>query len=89
MSHIHKYHRVKLGKQKQYTVYKCALPDCAHYVGKELARGRRSICWQCGNDFVLSAYSIRLAKPYCPNCKVEDSETGDRVTEMMKELGLA
>jgi hypothetical protein len=64
-AHTHKYERVRLGKKY---VYKCALPNCPHYVYKELAKGRVSICWRCGDEFVMNTYSVQLAKPHCKKC---------------------
>lgn len=64
--HIHKLKRViyKSGNR----VFFCALPDCTFKINPALALGKRSICWRCGKDFILTDYCLRLAKPHCENC---------------------
>lgn len=66
-NHVHKYRRKFLGK-KGYTVYACALPNCLHYVRRELAEGKESICWRCGKKFVITKADLRRAKPHCKKC---------------------
>ena len=43
----HYYRRVRMGKDKKYVVFRCILPNCSHYVPKELAIGRQAVCWKC------------------------------------------
>lgn len=64
--HIHKLRRHKY-KTGAY-IFFCTLPDCHFKVANSLALGKRSLCWRCGEQFVLNEYSIRLAKPHCENC---------------------
>ena len=61
----HKYRRVKMGREKDYIVYRCDLPSCPHYVPKYLAVGRESICWKCGKTFILNGKNLTQAKPTC------------------------
>ena len=61
----HKYHRVKMGKTREYIVYRCALPTCTHYILRELVVGRESLCHRCGKAFILTNKSIQRAKPTC------------------------
>jgi hypothetical protein len=63
--HIHKLrrHQYKTGT----SVFFCA-DDCTFKIGVELALGKKSICWRCGNPFTMTPYSLRLAKPHCENC---------------------
>lgn len=65
-SHAHKFrrHTYKTGAK----VYFCALPDCSIKMNPSLTLGKRAICWRCEEEFVMSEYSIRLAKPHCDNC---------------------
>jgi hypothetical protein len=68
-NHVHKYQRVKL-KPSGKIVYKCMLPDCSHYTRAELVAGKKSICWTCPNEFVLTkALLSQRAKPTCPSCR--------------------
>lgn len=64
--HIHKFRRHRYASGN--TVFFCAQPDCTVKITPALALGKRSICWRCGEPFILSEYSIRLAKPHCDNC---------------------
>lgn len=64
--HIHKFrrHTYETGG----VIYFCALPDCAVKIKPALTLGKRSICWRCGNEFIMTLYSIKLANPHCENC---------------------
>lgn len=83
--HVHKYrrHTYKSGN----SVYFCALPDCSNKIATSLALGKRTICWRCGESFIMTEYSIRLAKPHCQNChKIklpsEVIEEQDKINEL-------
>jgi len=82
--HIHKYQQIKY-KPSGYTVYKCMLPNCPHFIPiKELVIGRPSICWRCGGLFTMSQATL-LKKPHCPECKrgrrEAESETQKQTTK--------
>lgn len=70
--HVHKYHKVKLGK---HVVYKCALGGCPHYIRKELVEGRISICWICDEPFQITKVSSSLLRPHCISCTKSQSKT--------------
>lgn len=63
-SHIHKYLKVVAG-QNNFVVYRCMLPSCRHFLRKEFAYGQESICWKCGNTFILTQKHRRQVKPTC------------------------
>jgi hypothetical protein len=68
--HVHKYKRVKLGKNG-YIVYACMFPDCTHYLPEDRVVGRQSICWVCGKIMVVYRDTNGLlAKPHCRGCYV-------------------
>lgn len=74
--HVHKLrrHTYKTGN----AVYFCAL-DCKFKIITSLALGKRTICWRCGEEFVMNEYSIRLAKPHCEKChKPKSNRDEDR-----------
>lgn len=73
MKHIHKYIRTDIGEKKPYVVYKCALPECTHYLAEKLALGKLSICWRCGNTFQL-VKRLMLKKPHCDACTKRQKE---------------
>jgi hypothetical protein len=64
--HIHKFKRLKY-KSGNVTFF-CTLPDCSQKINPALALGKRSLCWRCGDEFIMNEYSLRLAKPHCENC---------------------
>lgn len=64
--HTHKFKRLKY-RTGNITFF-CALPDCNVKINPSLALGKRSLCWRCGEPFILTEYSLRLAKPHCESC---------------------
>ena len=70
-SHIHRYHKVDIGKRREYFVFACALPDCTHYLHSEnQVVGKFSLCWRCGKKFII-AKDVRgrvLKRPHCVSC---------------------
>jgi len=73
--HVHKLKRLKYKSGN--SIFFCVLPDCSYKTNVSLALGKRSICWRCGESFIMSEYSLRLAKPHCDSChrlKVEKAE---------------
>jgi hypothetical protein len=79
---VHKYMRILVGGTKivkrdgkRYIektggtpIYKCMIPGCGHYLTREMVLGRLSICWKCGGQMVMSAYSVTLKKPHHREC---------------------
>ena len=64
--HTHKLKRIRYKSGN--TIFFCVLPDCSYKANIALSLGKRSICWRCNSPFILSEYSLRLAKPHCENC---------------------
>lgn len=92
--HIHKLKRLKYKSGN--TIFFCALPDCSFKINPALALGKRSVCWRCGNEFIMSEYSLRLAKPHCDAChKPKFNTTTDDIhialgpEDIEEELSLA
>lgn len=82
--HVHKYRKVKLGKDGKYVVYACSLPDCSHFIPADLVIGKRSICWRCESEFIINEKTGALAKPHCRECtrgteKVEIPEIDESI----------
>ena len=67
--HIHKYMRVIKDNPPGYTVFKCMIPGCEHWIRKELCLGRESICWVCGTAVILNMENLSLKKPRHFECK--------------------
>lgn len=64
-NHIHTY--VKFKSRPGY--FRCAAPDCTHFLIKEAVKGKYSLCPDCGRQFIIDTDNIRLAKPRCLNCR--------------------
>ncbi len=80
-THIHKFKRLKYKTGN--IIFFCSLPDCTYKTNIALVLGKRSICWRCGEPFLMSEYSLRLAKPHCENCHKpkNDPESLDSETQ--------
>lgn len=79
VKHVHKLrrHKYKTGN----IIYFCSLPDCNYKVSPALAVGKRSLCNICGDEFILSQYAIRLAKPHCEKCHKSKDSSDTLTTE--------
>lgn len=66
-THLHRYTRKKLGNNG-FTIFKCSLPGCPHYVREELAEGRLCACNRCGKEMILDKRAMTLKKPHCSDC---------------------
>jgi hypothetical protein len=66
LTHVHKLtrHKYKSGN----IIFFCSLPDCSFKTNIALVLGKRSLCWRCGEEFIMNEYSLRLAKPHCDAC---------------------
>ena len=84
--HIHKLKKIRY-KTTGAAVLFCALPDCSYKINPILALGKRSICWRCGNSFILNEYALRLAKPHCESC--HRSKNGEGKPETVTEAHAA
>ena len=62
--HTHKYERLHDG------LWHCARSDCYHYMPHNcpLLPGKLSVCWNCGNIFILNDELMTLNKPICYGC---------------------
>lgn len=81
--HVHKYHKVDMGFS---SVWACALPDCSHYMPKHMENtieGKFSLCWGCGEKFILDVDAMKLTKPMCFNCRT--GSTKEEETAPMSE----
>lgn len=78
-SHIHrlKKHKYPSGN----AVFFCTLPDCHYKIEVGLSLGKRAACNICGNEFIMTEYTIKLVKPHCPDCgkmRIKDAEGKNR-----------
>jgi hypothetical protein len=80
--HTHRYHNIA-GR------WHCSLPDCTHFMPGNVADnivGKKSVCWDCGNEFLLDEISLAMDKPICAACNTESST--DKVADFLKEKGV-
>jgi hypothetical protein len=57
------------------------LPDCHYKIDAALSLGKRSICNICGDEFLMTEYTVKLIKPHCDRCgrvKVKDADGSTR-----------
>lgn len=68
--HTHKYERRFIGRKKDYEVFVCQIPRCTHYVEAAFIVGRQSICWVCGDEFVVFKPTNNPVpkRPHCREC---------------------
>lgn len=87
--HIHKYSRAKIGKNGDYIIMRCFLPDCSHYVPEKLAVGKATICFGCEEEFVLGINDLKL-KPACYGCLTKNKpvENQDEIDVIKAALDL-
>lgn len=71
--HAHRYTRVRLGK-KDYIVFRCVRPGCAHYIRQELVIGKIAQCWRCDDEFVMNQKTALLKKPHCAKCTISRTD---------------
>ena len=79
--HTHKYYRAEVAWGR---VWACALPDCHHYMPQHmesLMNGKSSICWECGEKFVMTPASMEMDKPVCASCLL-----GEEVAQKIASL---
>ncbi len=79
----HKYQRIKLWGH--HPVYKCMQTDCSHYIEPELVVNRLSICWECEDEFRMSAKMAKLVKPHCATCGKGEKKTSKRGIDAVLE----
>jgi len=80
LDHVHTY--AKSPRNKNF--YRCRDSHCSHYKHRKDLEGKASLCNLCGIEFVLSWYSLTLAKPRCPACST--SKKGKQLTDVKTQL---
>ena len=83
----HKYIRARKGKHTyKKSLYKCAVPGCAHSKHGDLVIGRFSICNFCGNTFTMNKESVTLARPRCDACRKGASDNRDKLLQFLEKI---
>lgn len=81
----HKYMLVEWGEKKT-PIHKCILPGCAHYVHTIMAENRESLCWKCGDRFILTKDKLERVKPKCDKCIRRKGPAGEEVFKSLDDL---
>ena len=81
--HIHKYQRSRLGMN--YTIYRCVIPGCTHYIAKKLVRGRISLCHVCNEPMVMDAFALRRVNPRHRTC-IKKSDTFKKLQDVLEKI---
>ena len=66
----HKYFQTVF-KQSGTLIFRCGLPNCPHFLYEPMIIARVSICWRCGNRFIITSKSVRAKKMHCEECTRE------------------
>ncbi len=85
INHTHKLK--KINYKSGNSVFFCVL-DCGFKISVPLSLGKKSICWRCGEEFIMNEYSLRLTKPHCSSCHKSKSNKNE-VSEEDKLFGAA
>ncbi len=85
-SHTHQYIRVNnLDGSPDKNRYRCADPDCFHWMYKNMLLGKRTVCAICkSEEFLLDRESLRRAKPTCFKCS--NTEEAKRIRSRLTDL---
>lgn len=68
---VHKYERYTY--DTGHVILRCVLPNCNHYIAKDLASNKLAICHRCGEEFQLDKKLVELHKPHCYDCTRDGS----------------
>lgn len=63
--HIHSY--VQFKSRPGY--FRCAAPDCTHFLIREAVIGKYSKCLDCGSQFTIDFENSKLRTPKCLMCR--------------------
>jgi hypothetical protein len=85
LNHVHRYEKTKLGKKKDYIIFRCVLPGCSHFVLPETLKGRECECFICHKTFILGPLSKLTTRPHCSDCRLKPSSTSPKVRAIRKE----
>lgn len=68
---VHKYVRTEFNSRKGGTtiLWRCALPNCKHYMVGVMVLHQLCLCNRCGNEvFEMKTAHLSLKKPHCLSC---------------------
>jgi hypothetical protein len=84
----HKHSYVFYKKTKKITYYKCAAPNCLHFIDRDLIAGKESLCPNCGiHTLTLTPAALQRKRPLCIECSdTKESRSHKAARKLMTEL---
>ena len=88
--HIHKLYKQKTSTGKN--IYRCGFSGCPSFYYEAIVVGQASICWRCGDKFVISRGDLRIKYFHCQDCtktkvKSDNLDAADKLIDEMMEGG--
>lgn len=81
--HIHTY--VQFKARPGY--FRCAAPDCSHFLIREMVIGKYSLCPGCDNKFIIDFENSELRTPKCIMCRdTKKSKAFKKGQELMAKM---
>src|SRR6185295_923 len=67
--HTHRYMKLFQTTKRADPTWKCSIPGCTHFLpyGHPVI-GRKSICYNCGEEFIIESQHMKFDMPECDNC---------------------
>ncbi len=90
LKHTHRYHKTRPNTRRNEPVWACSLPGCSHFIPlNTTVEGRKSLCWNCGEELIMTENEMAVDKPECPSCALASSGMDlDALAALLKEKGL-
>lgn len=63
----HKYFQTQF-KESGTLIFRCGLTNCPHFVYEPMILFRTSVCWRCGDNFIITKRSLKAKKMHCEGC---------------------
>lgn len=87
LKHVHRYMKTDPKLQRGGSVWRCTLPGCTHYMPHNVSvLGCKSICWECGQIFVMEEGNLESTMPKCVSCAGELQETPGEMNALMEMI---
>lgn len=63
------------------------MPDCSSIFRLDLVRGKKTICWGCGKEFIITAFPSDIqVRPRCKECKLDKGFRRNKAIEEKLEV---
>lgn len=69
LRHTHRYLRTFPNVNRKEAIWACTIDGCSHYIPyNTTVLGRYSLCWNCGEKFMITGDNLSQDQPICPDC---------------------